>query len=114
MPEQDTFREWCVVELLGHRRLGALVTEATIAGAPMLRLDVPATPGNAAMTQYVAPGALYALTPTTKELATALAARCRPEPVSRFEIAPMPSPRVQPEEYYEPDDPDSWTSGGPS
>lgn len=39
--EAPTFKEWAIVELMGHRRLGAFVSEQVIAGAPLLRIDVP-------------------------------------------------------------------------
>lgn len=88
----QTFSEWCVVELLGHRRLGAYVTEQELAGAKFLRLDVPATPGHEPMTQYVSPGSVYCLTPTTEELATAAARLSRPEPVTRWQLGAALSP----------------------
>lgn len=40
----DTFEGWAIVELMGHRRLGAYVSEAEIGGAAMLRLEVPKHP----------------------------------------------------------------------
>lgn len=49
--------------------------------------DIPATPGHGAQTQYIAPGSLYALHPTTEEIATAMAADYRPQPVSRYDLA---------------------------
>ncbi len=98
MPANDqpehSFDEWCIVELLGHRRLAGRVREVQLAGAGMLRLDVPATAGHAEQTQFVAPGSVYALHPTTEAVATALAAHCRPQPVQRYELpaaAPQPS-----------------------
>ena len=83
-----------------------------------LRSVMPIADGDLdeAMTQWVNPSSLYALTPTTEEIATALAATCRPEPVSRFEIAAATSPRVSFEDGA-PDsdrDPDPWAYGGPS
>jgi hypothetical protein len=44
MPEQtdsQPFGEWCVVELLGHRRLAGYVQEVQLAGTGFLRLDIP-------------------------------------------------------------------------
>lgn len=40
----DPYEGWAIVELMGHRRLGAFVSEVEIAGAAMLRLDVPEHP----------------------------------------------------------------------
>lgn len=90
---EQSFDEWCIVELLGHRRLAGRVREVQLAGAGMLRLDVPATSGHAEQTQYVAPGSVYALHPTTEAIATAVAAQCRPQPVQRWEL-----PAAEPEQ----------------
>jgi hypothetical protein len=35
------FEGWAFLELMGHRRLGGYVSEATVAGAGFLRIDVP-------------------------------------------------------------------------
>lgn len=84
--DNETFDQWAIVELLGHRRAAGRVREVQLAGAGFLRLDIPATPGHAAQTQYVSPGSVYALHPTTEAIATAAAGRFRPEPVSRWEL----------------------------
>lgn len=84
----EPFDEHCIVELLGHRRLAGRVREVTLAGAGMLRLDIPATEGHGAQTQYIAPSSLYRLHPTTEAIATAAAVRFRPEPVFRWELEP--------------------------
>jgi hypothetical protein len=81
----DTLDTWAVIELLGHRRLAGRVTETQIAGHGFLRLDIPSDP---AVTQYVAPGSVYALTPTTEEIARTFARRARPEPIQRWELEP--------------------------
>ena len=39
--ERKAFEGWAILELMGHRRLGGLVTEQEIAGAAFLRIDVP-------------------------------------------------------------------------
>ena len=82
---------WSILELMGHRRLGGYVREVELAGAPMLRLDVPV--GEATLeeadigaTQFYSPSALYCLTPTTEEMARAVAASSQPEPVKRWEL----------------------------
>lgn len=79
-----TFEGWAVLELMGHRRLGGYVTEVELAGKGMLRIDVPGA--RASATQFYSPAALYCLTPTTEEVARALAARAQPEPVHRWEL----------------------------
>jgi hypothetical protein len=89
--QQTVFDEWAIIELLGHRRLAGRLREVHLAGAGFLRLDLPETPGHTPQTQYIAPGSVYALHPTTEAIATAVAARCRPEPVHRWEL-PAPPP----------------------
>lgn len=79
----DTFAEWVILELLGHRRLAGYLTEQQIAGASFLRLDVPSEPP---ATQYYAPSSVYAITPTTEEMARQVARRNRPAPVQRWEL----------------------------
>lgn len=81
----EPFAEWVIIELLGHRRLAGYLTEQEIAGASFLRLDVPADPP---VTQYYAPGSVYAITPTTEEIARAVARGSRPSPVRRWELEP--------------------------
>lgn len=41
MSAEEPYSGWTIVELLGHRRLAGMVTEATIAGAGFLRIDMP-------------------------------------------------------------------------
>jgi hypothetical protein len=89
MSEKETFEGWCILELMGHRRLGGYVRAVELAGAPFLRIDVPdpAAEGQAVATQFYSPASVYCLTPTTEEVARALAASCRPAPVQRWELS---------------------------
>jgi hypothetical protein len=41
---KEAFAGWAIVELMGHRRLAGYVQEVELAGAGMLRLDVPERP----------------------------------------------------------------------
>ena len=82
----EVFDQHCIVELMGHRKAAGRVREVQLAGAGFLRLDIPATDGHPAQTQYLSPGSVYALHPTTEEIAAAIAARFRPEPVHRWEL----------------------------
>lgn len=91
----DTFAEWCVLELMGHRRLAGRVTEQEIAGRGFLRLDVFGLTGDVpTVTQFYSPSSVYCMTPTTEEIARGLGEKSRPEPVSRFDLpAPDPAPQ---------------------
>jgi hypothetical protein len=95
---QDAFEGWAIVELMGHRRLAGYVREATVAGASMLRLDVPnPDEPEAYATQFYSSAALYCLTPVTEDTARAVARNAQPAPVTRWEL-PAPSEPAYAEE----------------
>jgi hypothetical protein len=85
-----TFDEWAIVELLGHRRLAGHLREVQVAGAGMLRLDIPAAGDDPARTQFIAPGSVYALHPVDEDTARAAAQTWRPQPVQRWELPGLP------------------------
>jgi hypothetical protein len=87
---------------MGHRRLAGRVSEATIAGVAMLRLDVPK--GEGFVTQFYSGGSLYAMTPTTEETAKAVAKASDVAPVSPWEIRGLLEQRKPGREIE--DDPD--------
>jgi hypothetical protein len=88
--EKESFEGWAILELMGHRRLGGRVREQTVAGAPFVRIDVPAVGAILEFTQFYAPGSVYCLTPTTEELARAIAAQAIHQPVRAYELPKLP------------------------
>lgn len=110
----EGYEGWAILELMGHRRLAGFIAEATIAGGAMLRIDVPGDEDNAPATQFYGNAAIYAITPTTEEIARALAARERPRPVDAWELSPLRRPAVleagtreyedEPDDYDDQDD----------
>ncbi|WP_207955809.1 hypothetical protein [Rubrobacter marinus] len=91
--EKQAFEGWAILELFGHRRLGGYVSEQELAGTAFVRIDVPDAEGEAddrIATQLYNTSAVYALTPTTEEVARAVAAYNKPAPVQRWEL---PAPR---------------------
>jgi len=91
MSDEKTFAEPTpvVLELMGHRRLGGFLSEVEVGGQVMLRIDVPSEP---AVTQFYSASAVYAITPTTEEIARGLASRMRPSPVHRYELPAVMAP----------------------
>lgn len=83
----EPFEGWVILELMGHRRLAGRLSEAQIAGRSFLRIDLPG-PRDEETTQFYAPSAVYAITPTTEETARQVAALGRPAPVQRWELPP--------------------------
>jgi hypothetical protein len=82
---------WAVVELMGHRKLAGEVSEAVIAGAHMLRIDVPKPPPaiTGSTTQFYSASAIYAISPVTEEIARAASRSYQPAPINRWEIPEM-------------------------
>lgn len=106
---EQKFESWAVLELMGHRKLAGFVQETQLAGAGMLRLDVPdEEPGKFKATQFYSPSSVYALTPTTEEICRAFAKRAEPAPISRWELpettSPASSATVEPDDIPE----DRW------
>jgi hypothetical protein len=88
---EDGFEGWAILELMGHRRLGGRISEATIAGGAFIRIDIP-HPNAIGMfraSRFYSPSAVYAITPTTEDVACAIGRRA-PGPVSRWEQPALP------------------------
>lgn len=108
--EKTKFEEWAVLELMGHRRLAGKVSEQTIGGAALIRIDIPSEPP---VTQFYGGASVYCITPTTEEIARAVAKDLQVGPVSRYELAHLlpkpsePAPQRRPvraQDYDEDDD----------
>jgi hypothetical protein len=95
--DEATFDHPCIVELFGHQRFAGRVRQAAFPPG-FLRLDVPATGDQPAVTQIVSPNAVYRLTPVAEDVATAVAARCRPAPVHRWELPAPPPADARPDD----------------
>lgn len=103
---EDKFEGWAILELMGHRRLGGYVREATLAGGAFLRIDIPGPESGETLTatQFYSPGSVYALTPTTEEVVRAVAKSSQPTPVARWELPE----RTRPEPPDDEDEADTF------
>ncbi len=91
---------WAILELMGHRKLVGYISEAEIAGRPLLRIDVPQEPP---VTEFYSPDAVYCISPTTEATVRGIIAHGRRrEPVSRYEV-PLQLPAPQRESEIEAD-----------
>lgn len=81
--------------------MGGFVTEVTIAGAGLLRIDIPSATGD--ITQYYPPSAMFCLTPTTEAMARAVAANFAQQPVHRWELPAAPAAAAEPDDDEEED-----------
>lgn len=85
MATDETFAEWVILELFGHRRLAGYLTEQEIAGQGFLRLEIPEQ-----ATQFYSPSAVYGITPTTEEIARRVAKGSNPAPIHQWELPAAP------------------------
>lgn len=79
------FREWAILELMGHRRFAGLVSDVELFGARMVRIDIPSSPP---ATQFYGPSSIYCVTPTDE-------ATCRSFEERRSAPGPVHSWRLQ-------------------
>lgn len=102
---ESRFKGWAILGLMGHRRLGGIVEETTLAGAGVLRIDIPAAEeGKTYATQYYPPSSVYCLTPCSEEAAKAAARLNRPAPVAQWELPSRPELAAK----YDPQDPQDY------
>src|SRR5438270_3413707 len=85
---------YAVIEQMGHKRIAGYVREVEVAGAGFLLVDIPDVelqgdryvPLGSIATQYVAPSSIYAITPCGEQEAFAIAAQCRPSPITEWDV----------------------------
>lgn len=76
---------YAIVELFGHQRMAGKVSEQNIAGANMVRIDVPETKTAPAFTRFLNPSAIYAINPVTKEVADGMAEQIQVKPIDMWD-----------------------------
>jgi hypothetical protein len=88
MTDQEA-KGWCVLELMGHRKLAGFISD----GGSLLRIDiylndpdVAEAPAPPLATQWYGPSAIYCITATTKEMCLQLTESHQPAPVGRWEL----------------------------
>lgn len=78
------FNCWAVVEVMGHKQFAGLVTEQEVGGTSFVRIDVPEVEGHPAFTKLFGAASIYCITPTTEDIAKAVASGYRESPVSLY------------------------------
>ncbi len=100
------FHGWSIVEVMGHRQTCGMVTEVMIAGAQMLRVDVPGDgDGVILATQYYSPASIYCLTPTTEGIVRRLLER-QPGGLPPAVRLHLPAPAAPPPHHLDDDYPE--------
>jgi hypothetical protein len=97
--EENKFSGWGLVEIMGHQRVAGRLSEQSIAGANLLRVDVPIGDGPEDFrTEFVGGHSIYRLHPTDEKTARVLARSMGAKPTYSYEVdrqlrieAPHPS-----------------------
>lgn len=84
--EVDRFAQWAIVEIMGHQRYAGYTTEQVIAGQAFLRVDIPATTAQPAFSKLFGTSSIYAISPTTEEIARSVAERVKQSPIDVYEL----------------------------
>jgi len=98
--ENQSFQQWCIVELFGHNRLIGEVSKATIGGCSFIRVDVPDTKKKKGFTKYYGNGAIYGMTPIQEQDARDLLEEMQPNPVNAYEFPRLTKAEAQEEDWY--------------
>lgn len=82
---EENLLGWMIVEVKGHRKLAGRVTETTLAGHGVIRVDVPGEGDAVILTQLYPPDSIHCLTYCTEAEARRQAAMMVPAPAKRIE-----------------------------
>ena len=85
MSEEERIEIWAVLELMGHVKLAGKVSQEEMFGAKMGRIEIPNGEGGFT-TQFFGGGSVYRMTPVSEEVARAVAANHKPQPISPWEL----------------------------
>lgn len=86
--QQETFKQWGLLELFGHTRIAGLISEQTIGGASFIRIDVPATSDGSqpAFTRLLGSSAIYAINPLDEATTRTLVDNIGAAPVTPYDM----------------------------
>lgn len=85
----EKFDLWCIVELFGHAKIAGRCTEQNIAGANMLRVDVPAAGLQPPFTRFFNSSAIYSINPVDEVTACHVATQLQVKPIDSWNISEL-------------------------
>ena len=80
---------WALVELFGHAKIAGYLTEQSIGGTNMIRVDVPATDKQPAFTRLFGSAAIYSINPVDEVTAKFYADRLDQKPIQIWDVKEM-------------------------
>lgn len=104
--EREGFTGWAIVELFGHNQIAGHVSDVSMFGTSMMRVDVPNIGDAPGYTKFFGGSAIYAVTPTTEKIARIAAEKLDVRPVAAW-VVPEARPQLsQGVKGYHPHSPD--------
>lgn len=104
----EKFEAWGIVEIMGHHRIAGRLSEQVIAGAALLRVDVPTKEDPEKFrTEFYGPQSIYRLSITDETVARTAAEAIGARPMYPYEVntalqqlaAPKTTPTYDEAEY---------------
>lgn len=83
-PAQDEGGQWVILELFGHKVIAGYMRRDETLGTPLLRLDVPETPTQAAFTRHYNPTAIYSISYVSEDVARRVANSLAASPITVY------------------------------
>jgi hypothetical protein len=80
---------FALVELFGHAKISGWLTEQSIGGTNMTRVDVPETAKQPAFTRLFGAAAIYSINPVDEQTAKFYAERLDQKPIQIWEVQEM-------------------------
>lgn len=84
--ETQQFRQWAILEVMGHQVYAGIVSSEAVGGASLVRVDVPEVDGQPAFSKLFGAASIYCITPVSEEVARMRAASLRQEPLSVYDL----------------------------
>jgi len=103
---------WALVELFGHQQIAGWVTSCAVGSQSFVRVDVPKTDRQGPWSKLYGPGAIYAITPMTEDLAKQRASALEVAPLTAWDLPEEWRDKIKgralpaPEEEIDPIDPE--------
>lgn len=86
MESSEKFECWGLVEVMGHSRYAGKISEQSIGGCNFVRVDIPAFEDRPEFTKLLGQSSIFAITPTTEQIARGMAQQFHSTPISVYDL----------------------------
>ena len=83
---EEQFREWAILEIMGHQTYAGVVSEQVFSGTSFARIDVPEIAGRPAFSKMFGASSIYCITPVTEEVARMRATALGQSPLTIYDL----------------------------